>query len=82
MAKDLFAKAKDTKATKPKAKGKVKPEIAVEDLHTYAALKAAQKTIETMVDTLKESVNEEALDAFLRRQSKEYQPTSTLRRLA
>lgn len=62
---NLFAKAKATEVSTPKSKGKVKPQIAVEDLRMYAALKAAQKTIESLVDTLAQSVNEEALDAFV-----------------
>ena len=65
MAANMFEKAKTTEIAKPKSKGKAKPQIAVEDLRMYAALKAAQKTIETMVDTLKESVNEVGMEAFL-----------------
>lgn len=62
---NMFEAAKATEVVKPTPKGKAKPQIAVEDLRMYAALKAAQKTIETMVDTLKESVNLEAMEAFI-----------------
>ena len=62
---NLFEAAKKTEIAAPKSKGKSKPQIAVEDLRMYAALKAAQKTIETLVDPLKESVNDVALEAFL-----------------
>lgn len=62
---NLFEKAKATEVAKPKAKGKAKPQINVEDLHVYAALKAAEKAIATMVETLEESVKEVALDAFI-----------------
>lgn len=62
---NMFEAAKKTEIAKPKSKGKAKPEINVEDLRMYAALKAAEKTIGTLVDTLKESVNDVALEAFL-----------------
>lgn len=62
---NLFEAAKATEIVKPTPKGKAKPQIAVKDLRMYAALKAAQKTIETMVETLKESVNVESMDAFI-----------------
>jgi len=68
---NMFEKAKTTTAAKPKASGKAKPQVSVEDLHMYAALKAASKAIETMTDTLKESVNEAALDAFIASQKTE-----------
>ena len=71
MAANLFEKAKAAQPTKPKAKGKAKPEINVEDLRMYAALNAAQKTIATLVDSLKESVNDQALEAFLASQKKD-----------
>lgn len=71
MAANLFEKAKAAQPAKPKAKGKVKPEINVEDLRLYAALNAAQKTIETLVESLKESVNSQALEAFLNSQKKD-----------
>ena len=62
---NMFEAAKKTEIAKPKSKGKAKPEINVDDLRMYSALKAAEKTIGTLVDTLKESVNEIALEAFL-----------------
>ncbi len=62
---NMFEKAIDTEIVKPKAKGKSKPQINVEDLHMYAALKAAEKAIGTMVETLKATVNDTALDAFI-----------------
>ena len=65
MAANMFEKAKVTETAKPKLKGKAKPQINVADLHMYAALKAAEKAIGTMVDTLKEDVNEAALEAFV-----------------
>lgn len=65
MAANMFDKAKATETAKPKVKGKAKPQINVEDLHMYAALKAAEKAIGTMVETLKEDVNETALAAFV-----------------
>lgn len=49
----------------PKGKGKSKPEIDVEGLRQYAALKNAQKQIEAALETLKEDVNGEAMEYFL-----------------
>jgi hypothetical protein len=63
---NLFDKAAaSVGADKPKGKKKAKPTIEMADLHTYAALKAAQKTIETVLETLKEDINETALDQFI-----------------
>lgn len=62
--------AKAQKAAAPKKAGKVaSADINVEDLRMYAALNAASKAIATMVDTLKESVNDQALEEFLNRQN-------------
>jgi len=49
----------------PRGKGKAKPEINVEGLRHYAALKNAQKQIDAALETLKEDVNGAALDYFL-----------------
>lgn len=62
---NMFEKAIVTETVKPKAKGKAKPQIDVKDLHMYAALKAAEKAIGTMVETLQEDVNGIALEAFI-----------------
>ncbi len=71
MANNLFAAAKGETKKAPAKKGKVKPQIEVADLHQFAALTAAAKAIESHLETLKESVNEEAFEAYLRRQNKE-----------
>ena len=68
---NMFEKAKGDTAPAPKKKGKVKPQLQVDELHTLAALLAAQKTIKTMVDTLQADVNSEALSSFLVRQKKD-----------
>ncbi len=55
----------------PKGKGKSKPEIDVEGLRHYAALKNAQKQIDAALETLKEDVNGAAIDYFLNAQRKD-----------
>lgn len=62
---NMFEKAIATEVTKPKAKGKSKPQIAVEGLRQYAALKYALNMIDTVVKELKGTVDGTALEAFL-----------------
>ncbi|KKM93137.1 hypothetical protein LCGC14_1211370 [marine sediment metagenome] len=57
-------KAQEVTKTKT-SNGKSKPQIDVKELREYAALKYALKTIETVVDEMKNSVNAVALEAFL-----------------
>lgn len=65
---NAFAKVRQN-ATGTTTAGKSKPKVAVQaeiqDLHEYAALKYAQKMIETTLETLKDSVNEQAFDRFV-----------------
>lgn len=58
---NMFEKAKATEVTKPKAKGKSKPQIDVEGLREYAALKYALNMIDTVVKELKGAVDGTAL---------------------
>ena len=71
MAANLFEKAKNTEVAKPKSKGKAKPQFEVEDLHNYAAVVAARKTLETIEATYKASINAEALAIFVKKGTSE-----------
>jgi len=61
----MFAKAKETEVVKPKSKGKAKLRKDIAELHTYAAIQYAKKTLETVEATLKLDINEEAMAIFL-----------------
>lgn len=67
MAKsNMFQKAAaNVDVAKPKGNKKAKPSFEVADLHMFAALKAASKSIETVLATLKEDIDTEALDRFI-----------------
>ena len=66
MAPNMFQKAAANVDAKPAKKGKkAKPSFDIADLHMYAALKAASKSIETVLATLKEDIDTEALDQFV-----------------
>ena len=62
---NLFEKAKETEVVKPKAKGKAKLRKDIAELDMYAAIQAATKALETMAETLKASINEEAMAIFV-----------------
>ena len=64
------AKAKQPERTTKSSKG-AKPQFDITDLHTYAALKNAEKQIAAALETLKEDINDEALDIFLNKQTKD-----------
>lgn len=68
---NMFEAAKAKQPTK-KAPGKnAKPQFDVESLREYAALKNAQKQIDAALETLKEEVNDQALEIFLNKQNKD-----------
>ena len=54
---------------KDKSSRTVKVDAEISDLREYAALKYASKMIETELDTLKQSVNEQAFDRFVETRS-------------
>lgn len=69
MAKNMFDKAKATAPAKTAGKGKAaKAVFDITSLREYAALKNAQKQIDAALETLKEEVNEQALEIFLNSQ--------------
>ena len=69
MAANMFEKAKATTPAKTTGKGKAaKPQFEIDALRDYAALKNAQKQIDAALETLKEEVNEQALEIFLNSQ--------------
>lgn len=68
---NMFDKAKATTPTKTVGKGKsAKPQFDIESLREYAALKNAAKQIDAALETLKEEVNDQALEIFLNSQDK------------
>lgn len=60
-----------SETTAKRGSGKTKPEIDVNGLRHYAALKNAQKQIEAALETLKADVNGAAIDYFLNAQRKD-----------
>jgi hypothetical protein len=65
----MFEAAKAKQPTKKSGKGKAaKPQFDIAALEEYAALKNASKQIEAALETLKEEVNEQAMDIFLNSQ--------------
>ena len=64
---NLFEAAKATEVKKPKSKGKAKFQTEVSELNLYAAIQAAKKTLETVEETLKASINEEAMAVFMKK---------------
>lgn len=68
---NMFTAAKEKTPTKTVGKGKAtKPQFDIDSLREYAALKNAAKQIDTVLETLKEEVNDQALDIFLNSQNK------------
>lgn len=66
---NMFEKAKATQPAKTSGKGKAaKPQFDIDSLREYAALKNAQKQIDAALETLKEEVNDQALEIFLNSQ--------------
>lgn len=63
---NMFEAAKAKTPAKSTGKGKAtKPQFDITSLREYAALKNAQKQIAAALETLKEEVNDQALDLFL-----------------
>ena len=63
---NMFDKAKAATPAKTTGKGsKTKPQFDIESLREYAALANAKKQIEAALETLKEDVQDEALEIFL-----------------
>jgi len=69
---NAFAKVRSNASqteVKDSKKRTTKVDATIEDLHEYAALKYAAKMIDTELDTLKQSVNEQAFDRFVESRS-------------
>ena len=68
---NMFTAAKAKTPAKTTGKGKAtKPQFDIESLREYSALKNAQKQIDAALETLKEEVNDQALEIFLNSQNK------------
>lgn len=63
----LITGAKTLKTEKPKAKGKTREEVQIDELDTYAKLDALTKALEAVKDSLKPVVQNQMVEHFVER---------------